>query len=85
MSLLERLRRRKAGPTPSTVDDLLGHQVLEVHLLARAVLSLQTRVDMLTDERRVLVGRLDELEGKPNSTMGDTRERIAQLREVARS
>lgn len=72
MFLLGRLLRRKAGPTPSSVVDLRGHQEVEVHILARALLSLQGQVETLTQQHREIVGRLDEVEGKPNSTMGDS-------------
>lgn len=84
MSWLGRLRRQKAGPIPSRVDDLLGHPAVEIHVLARAVLSLQVQNAMLIDQHRAIVGRLDVLEGKANSTMGDSRERISELRELNR-
>ena len=77
MFLLEKLRRRSAGPTPSRLDDLLGHPQVEVHILARAALSLQVQNAMLIEQHREIIGRLDELEGKPNSTVGQSRVRAS--------
>ena len=60
----------------------MGHPAVEVHILARALLSVQVQNAMLITQHREIIGRLDVLEGKANSTMGDSPDRLAELREA---
>jgi chaperonin cofactor prefoldin len=52
-------------------------------LLARHLDSTQTRLATLESQHRDIVGRLDTLEGKPNSTNGDPIERHIKWAEEA--
>lgn len=82
MRLLARLHRRQAGPTLSRIESgrlarfIPGH-VLDAESLAaqhneaeRVIRSLQARVAELEGSLRDIVGRVDMVEGKPNSTNG---------------
>lgn len=82
MHWLGRLLHRRAGQIPSrllerlsafTTGDPIGTEVLaEQHNQSvRAIQSLQRRMEIFETENRVTVGRIDTLEGLPNSTMGD--------------
>lgn len=83
MRWLARLRRRKAGATPWLINagELARFQpgmVIDGESLAaqhneaeRVMRSLQARLASLEDEHRELVGAVDELRGRANSTSGD--------------
>lgn len=76
MYLLARLLRRKAGRTPYRLDELTGVDVDPVvRLLARNLVSVQRRLEIMEGEHRRLVGRIDEGLGLPNSTEGTARVR----------
>ncbi len=60
--------------TPAvTLEEMVRHEDPMVRLLARTLLSVQTRLAIMEAEHRSLVGRLDDALGLPNSTEGNKR------------
>jgi len=93
MRWLGRLRRQKDGLIPSRPSRLgqiapnefvdLEALVMHHNLSVRAIESLQITVAELVGQDRDMIGRIDALEGNPNSTVGDPieihRERFESL------
>ncbi len=60
--------------TPAvTLEEMVRHEDPMVRLLARTLLSAQTRLAIMEAEHRSLVGRMDVHMELPNSTEGDKR------------
>ena len=76
--MLGRLLHRKVGPTPTRLAAIdprdgvnLGLLIAHHNEVVRALETAQNRLDILTGQQRESIGRIDELAGQPNSTMGD--------------
>lgn len=81
MRWLARLLRQKDGPTPSRPSGLRAFEpgelvdtdslVMAHNEAVRHIEGLRVLVSSLVEERRFLISRIDHLEGKPSSTIGD--------------
>ena len=63
-----------------TLDEMMRDENPVVRLLARTLLSTQTRLAIMESEHRSLVGRLDVHLGLPDSMNGDKRVRRRRRR-----
>lgn len=86
MSWLARLLHRRAGSTLSglafiAVGERVDAQVLiyQHNQAVRHIEQLHIQVDSLIEEQRRLASRADRLEGRPDSTFGNTREELGML------